>query len=214
MTIRGDIKIITNETEVNNAIYAGFKVIALTENHNFGNMILSGTTLLPPYEALMAEMDNDIIRFQQIYSFHLAKKENDMFICAIIRALLEGINIVIYIPKDEAELMFSNVLVQYINDVYGITILPDTCMYNETYDAILVTKLYVYDLLTTEEFFTLYPIGPDLIYDEFLLQKLMMVMNPYVLDRTSAGYYTYFNDYMKHTKQNGNKMPIIPISYR
>lgn len=213
MTIRGDIRIVTDESQVNNAIYAGFKVIALTESHNFGGVVLNGTTLLPPYEALMAEMDNNIVQFQQIYALHLAKKENDMFICAIIRALMEGINIVLYIPKDEAELMFSKVLVQYINDIYGITILPEACMYNEQYDSILITKLYVYELLTKDQFFILYPAGVDIIYDEFLIQKLMMDMNPHIVDRTSQGYYKYFNDYMKMVKGNNNKLPVSPISY-
>ena len=213
MNIPGGIKIITNIDDVNAAIYAGFKVIALTENNNFGGAVLPGTTLLPPYEALMHEVENDFMGFRQIYTMHLAKKENDMFICAIIRALMEGINIALYVPKDEAELMFSKVLVQYLSDVYGISILPSGSVYNIAFDAGLLTKLYVYELITKDEFFILYPANINLINDPFLIQKLMMEMNPYIEDKTGLGYYNYFNNYMMQIKNNGNRIPVSVISY-
>lgn len=210
---------ITNNVEiVNNALCSGGKVLLLSEQPDSKIIqspnIIPATILLPLYESVMAELDGELEISKTIYYEQLASKEADMFICAITRALFDskGMHIVIYAGEDEMRMSFVGVLMSYFFNEYGITIGSDmdNFSYNVAYDAVLLCKWYLYELIDYNYLFMLYPAPVNI--PEYIIPKLIFDMNPYVANTTMEEYYRYFNEYKNRVKQNNNQVLICPIS--
>lgn len=110
-------------------------------------------------------------------------KEADTIICLIITALARGINIILYVPKDESSnLSFVTALAQYLVNTYGITIGSEGIpyQYNTAFDHIICTRLYLHDFISYQEFFVAYPANVNI--DPVAIQKLMFDMGNTVPD--------------------------------
>lgn len=193
------------------------KVLVLSENQDNKTIfsspnVIPASILLPPYESVMADLDGNTEMANIEYINYLCRKEPDMFICAILAALLKGINILIYIGKDEAEMPFVSSLIRLLYDQYGITIGTEhhQFMYNKAYDAVIDSKLYLYELITYQDFFILYP--ETVMIPDYLIPKLIVDMNPYVEVQTTDNYKMYFEGYKNRIKSNNNQLLINPIS--
>jgi len=171
-----------------------------------------GSILLPPYAAMCKEMDNDTNGFIQIYYDHLMSIQADQFITMICRALLNGVNLSIFIPLEQMSLKYPNVLLQYILNTFGIIVGTKDVpfMYNRSYDGIIMDKLYSHGLCSEEEFFQNIPISYNM-YSMPTLNRLINVMNPYLENYTIESYMEYFNKYNLHVKSNNGKLPQIII---
>lgn len=100
------------------------RVVSVTEGNPFGNTIqvVEASILMPPYQAMVAQIDGNMEKFSQEYLAYLSSSESVNSLIAIIgRALLQGINITLFIPKDEAQL-FANILLEYIMGAFGIVV--------------------------------------------------------------------------------------------
>ena len=148
----------------------------------------------------------------KIYIEYLCSKEPDMFICAMLAALLKGINILIYLGPDEANMPFVGVLTQYLWNTYGIGPGTDSSRYtiNIGMEHVVLSKLYLYDLINYQELFVLYPPGVKL--EEYVIPKLMYELNPYVETPSKEAYEEYFNNFKERIKQNNNRILINPIT--
>lgn len=173
--------------------------------------VIPATILLPPYTCVMAALDNNIEVACDEYINYLSSREPDMFICTVIAALKNGMNILILLGKDEAEVGFSNWLGSYLANVFGIVMATDKngFMYNNVFDPMILAKLYMYDLITSEELFIRYPQGFDL--PRGIIAKLVMELNPYVQYPSEEAYYAYFNGYKERIKQHNNQPLISPL---
>lgn len=160
-----------------------------------------GSVLLPPYQAMMARMDNDMQSFCNIYNDHLFKKESVNFLTVIFRALYNGTNILLYSTQDEYSLYFQDLYNHVLNN-YGVLIGTPTNPFQEytEFSWKICSLMYMYEVFSIEEFFTNYPQGIDIPDD--LIMKLVYEMHPYVEDTSFEGYKKYFSNYKERIKSS------------
>lgn len=119
----GTCYLITDSNMIQQAAYNS-RIVCVTEGNPFGHSlpVVEASVLMPPYQAMVAQIDGDMNKFVAEYMMYLRSTEAVNTLIAIIgRGLLTGINISIYIPADEANL-FADVLLQYMADAYGIMV--------------------------------------------------------------------------------------------
>lgn len=205
--ITTDINVVRQMMSTNKIVIVGEPDQLLVQSTN----ALVASVLLPPYNCMMAKMDNDIQQFTMLYYNHLMSNEVSNFIAALIRALYNGTNILLYSTQDEFSLYFDQ-FYNFMISNYGIYI--GTPANQFTVDLTFIWKicstLYMYELFTVEEFFTNYPVGTE-IPDEVIM-KLIYELNPYVEDPKSFECYkSYFYNYKERIKAANNRFltPII-----
>lgn len=163
-----------------------------------------GSILLPPYKACHYEAEGDAKGFYACYGEYLSTMEPSGFIACIIGSLYKGINILLYLTKDESELLYSKVLMEYLAFYYGIVIgnPQQPYMYYNTpeYNAVICNLLYQFELINYQEFFVNYP---QLIpIDNNSIMKLIIEINPYLNDTSFESYCAYFNKYKEDMKMS------------
>lgn len=120
----GRVFLSCNWNELSNALYNNIKVVVLDDDtekyRRIGCNIMS--MLLPPYEAIDAECNQQFELAGQIYQDYLLRSENALApIANIIAATYVEKDILIFVPPDEAKsLSFINVLAETLYSVYGI----------------------------------------------------------------------------------------------
>lgn len=199
LTLSGDI-CITNSLEDLGKCRFTHKIILIGEPDK-DLMVefnaISGSLFMPPYEAVMEEMDGNIDGFRNLYYHHLYSNECQEYIALIFRALYEGKKILLYLSKDESELMYSRVLIEYFASVFGlmISVSPERpANFNQQFANIVCDLLYLYDLFSINEYFMNRIESP---IATMILQKLISEMNPYVENRTLEQYQLYFSKYQR-----------------
>ena len=160
------------------------------------NMIV-GSLFMPPYEAVMEEMDGNFTNFRNKYFAHLFSNEVQEYIALIFRALYEGKKILLFLTKDESELWYSKLLIEFMISTFGLTISPvgNSAVFNIQYTDAVCDLLYFHDLFSYSEYLrnrNETPIAP------LLLQKLVMEVNPYVPYCTE----THYQEYFKHLQRS------------
>ena len=144
--------------------------------------LIGGTVLLPPIDALCAEQDGDEIKYNKIYLSYFQDERVNLFMEALISALLLGTNIVMYI-HDAAEFESTpRKLREVVGYLYGIHIgsLGQFPAQYEIQDPRCVkcwlTAAYKCNAITPREFMYLYP-GTIIDSDE-MLNKLIYDLCP------------------------------------
>lgn len=166
--------------------------------------------LLPPPQASMLEMDGHIQEFKNMYFEHLSQKEPFDYICIILRALLNGNNILLYLTKDESEMYYMSALMEYMYTTFGVVIGSESNQFNIDYRYynVILDTLYMNDFMDCNEYLLQYPIELQ-IQNPMIVNKLIIDVNPFVAGDTSLENYTrYFNDYKNIIKQGTQRVPI------
>jgi len=148
----------------------GCKVIYIGElNMNLPKSFVSFGALLPPYDALNAEIDGDKQAYAYIYENYLSSNQVVYEIFAsIIVALYSGVNMLIYVEEGD-ELSHLNFLLEYMQVKFGITVGTDVTpfMYNPMYDSFISMILYTYldGFITPEMLLFNVPIDHLMVYE-------------------------------------------------
>ena len=201
---------ISYTTDINHAKQMSFthKVVIIGEVPEDVKQSVSGTIasiLLPPYNSLEAIINGDNNTATVLYCNWLQMYEPTAYIASIIKALLMGINICLYIPKDQFELGFRTVLFSYIQMNYGISIgdnINVASMYDPLFDSNICTLLYLNNLLTSEEYLTYYPNELPLNID--CVVKLTNECNPFMEEHPLEDYDKYWYEYKERIKNAGH----------
>ena len=102
------------------------------------------------------------------------------FFASILAALHQGINIVMYFPRSVMDLRYPAVLVQYIQQQFGIVgaTTENQYMYNDSYDSANILLLYINNLVTHIDFLLNYSreMNADLI-DRLCMQIGLRIVN-------------------------------------
>lgn len=150
--IKGTLYLVTNLNDLQYVDQRTTKVVAITDaNTPIG---VKGSILLPPYEASMYMCNNDINNFVNCYYAHLQSKEAVEFMLAIIQALRNGINIVLFSNPDELETYFGP-FANFVCNMYGIIIGTPTIPfnYNPAYNAKNLSLLYEFGYINDGELY-------------------------------------------------------------
>lgn len=168
-----------------------------------------GTILLPEYKGTCARLDNNINEYRNLYISHLLGEECTSYIAVVLRALMSGINILMYITKDSYEMYFP-VLYEFIFNSYGLSIgtAQSQPMFNTNYMPQICNLLYTMDLMSFKEFMIIYP--PTLALDDNVVRKMIEEENPYTTDNQTFDWYkNYFYEYKEQTKKAGKFLKVV-----
>ena len=110
--ITGDVNVIYN-TPMNNMI----KVVSMDEDGILmeNDSIITGTCLLPPVQAKIAEADGNEQLYDTIYTNHLLDQYQQQFISALLSFLYKGGNLIFFLP----ELGYTNTMEKFTALMYS-----------------------------------------------------------------------------------------------
>lgn len=188
------------------------RIVSLTEEPEYMKFIpdsIVGSVLLPPYESMIYLTEGDYNNFREVYSRYLmGSPEVDLYLSVIIRAVLvEGINIIIFIPKEEGELGFFQVLADYLFNCFGIVVGSNMnqFMYNPVYDGSNCERMYINGFMNMEELMINFP--PAMQFSPLTIQKLVEEMGnqiPLPAGSDIMQYGSWLFNYKERIKQNNN----------
>ena len=154
-----------------NVLSMGFKVFLCTEDMyippevvNHPNCI-KVSVLLPPYEALSAELNRDVGTMTMLYNQYLSTDPSAVSILGMMHiGLYQGTPLCICFGSEVRDLEFWKVLLEYIQNAYGVTFaeLGHIGGYIDTdYVANTLYSLYVMRELTAAQVLVMYPKNLD-----------------------------------------------------
>lgn len=186
--IKGTLYLINSPDMANNMLNdprSNIKVLGLDEfdkylNYSNPNAIKS-TCLLPPPEAVMAEIDGDRDKFVWQYKSYLGSETVQEFMDVILVLLYSGGNAVLFAPEISEDSIWINVLLEAIMELYGIRVGLSESMifnYNIMYDDANSRRIYMLGYMDPYEFLTIYNaiLDPEIVYK--LYRDLMPFVNP------------------------------------
>lgn len=206
-----NIWMITTEEEFSQfVISSNGWVVLLTENpipflKNHPNS-LGASILLPPYESIAAEIDGNSQVSDEIYIRHLNSSVCSQYINAILVATIARTPIAIYIGKEELGMRFVQIFLNYLFNVYGITVGSNSMgiipSIDEKFLPIILNQLYLVNAIDYNVFMINYPVGYSL--DMSVIPKMVAEVNPLIKGNDIASYYQYFSERLVETKNNNN----------
>ena len=115
-----------NEDEFDHFTFTGGKVIYIAEEpaprFKTHPAIITAGALLPPFEAIQMELDGNIIEAYMTYERYLMSEEADMYVSIIIAAALKQIPIGIMFGRDEINMQFPKLFIDFLFKAYGLVI--------------------------------------------------------------------------------------------
>ena len=171
------------------------KVVNVTENGLFLNHpnSIKATILLPPLDAMMADIDNNIDLLRNIYWQYFLSDEITEFMAIICTVLNRGVNIFMYVPKDEInEFSYIGILLEFIRNVYGIYVGTNTSQFgfDINYTQYIADLLFNNNLLSGEEYLQYSNISIAPIES---IVKLDQCFRPYIINKTIDSIREYFS---------------------
>lgn len=209
----GSISITDNINFVRDILYSNssqdIRIISLDEDNSIPTnhpLVLGGTCLLPPMDALIAEADGD----EQLYDVYYSEHFNDPFVSQFIGALFiflyNGGNLLFYLPslRDTTGKKF----LQQFWIRYGINIGivgQSTHNYDISCIPIWLTYIYLSDAMHPFELLYFYPV--DALIPDNIMNKLLNEINP--LGDTLNEKISFILDLSKKLKEKVNT--IVPL---
>lgn len=143
--------------------------------------IVKSTCLLPPPDAIMAEIDGDGDRFIWMYKTYLESEVPTEFIITMLAVLHRGFHIILYAPEISEDSIWIN---QLLNDFlmrFGIkvgTSENNNYEYNILFDSKNAELLYLEGFIDPYEFLTVYtePLLPNVL--QALYNDIKPLINP------------------------------------
>ena len=174
----GSILFSDSQADLKDAIAGGFTIVALVEDQakyqGFGFVTLG--ILLPPPEAISAEIDQRYDEAAAIYISYLNTPERLSVLAMLLTALYSGKKLLIYLPRDESmNFQFIQVFAQFFANYFGITIgssavdsnmsMEPACMAN------IANVMYSFDCIPFNVYCDLMPMGAP--PSEMVVSKMM-----------------------------------------
>ena len=155
-----------NPGDINMAIANHFVVIAMVDDPQkyrpYGIVTLGN--LLPPYEAIAAEIDGNKPLSEQIYAQYLNSPNVVNTIGSLLAALVGDKNILLYLPRDESmSFDFIQVFANHMQNMFGIiigsTAKPSELENNPIKIANIANILYGFDYIPFSMYCEIMPEG-------------------------------------------------------
>lgn len=205
--MNGSLIVSSDKEFVKQLSFSGFKIVIMGERDEdliqFCNALM-GQCLVPSFDAMRCYIDDNMDEFMRIYTQQLMSYEVEELITLIAFAVSEGSNIVLYLSPDEAKLPYMPILLNFITNYYGISVGNSSMPYgfNVNFYGVLLDRFFIHGLIDEYTYLQEYPLELP-IQDPRVINKLVNLFNPYVMDRTLEGYTRYFNDYKNNLHQSG-----------
>ena len=203
-----------SENEFDEFTCTGGKVIYIVEEPDprFAThpAIVTAGALLPPIEAIQAELDGRMFEASSIYEQYLQREEADSYISILLAVAIKQIPVGIMFGKDENNMQFPKMLLDFVYKHYGLVIgLRDKILpyLEEAYMPFDLAKLYNMNIIDCETFMTKHPLLP--IHD-MAISKLIFELNPIVAVKDMQHYKEYF-EMLKNEIHSAGKYLVDPL---
>lgn len=205
------------EDEFDKFTFTGGKVVYIVEEPDprfiSHPAIITAGALLPPIEAIQAELDGRMFESVAMYEQYLQSELADPYISILIAAAFKNIPIGIMFGKDELNLQFPKMFIDFVYKYYGLVLgiegKVQPYVTNECIPLDLA-KLYNMNVIDYQSFMEIHP---DLPIDVSAISKLAYDNNPIVASKTFEEYVKYFNIVNKVIKREGRFLidPMVSI---
>lgn len=156
INITGQMFATSDINVVNAAISQGYKIIFVGDQFEApqGYDFIYGVALTPEYKAITAMVEGDTQKFANEYINMLSLPNVEELLLLFIVALGQGQNIMFYFPQDSLQLEYPYLLLEYIQNKFGITVgaKENPFVYNPAFHMSNVRMLYLYNLITWQDF--------------------------------------------------------------
>lgn len=190
MILSGDIYITSNINDVIRIVNTvpNVRVINLAEYNDMEldpRYFIPGTILLPPVEALIAEVDGDEDTYNNIYYEYLRLPHIQEYMASIIAYLYKGGRLLLYYPDSEYNNTLSK-LMYFILKIYGIgmgRVEEGRVLSEHFYDISLeyfqldLIFFYTSGIISWKEYLYLYP--AELVIPIYIMNILLHMVQPY-----------------------------------
>lgn len=209
---KGTIYMTSDINIVNNSI-ANCKVLMVTNEpllEGHPNRV-GATILLPPTQAIIADADDDMMTFQNLYYQYLISDEVTEFITLLFYILNKGVNILMYIPKEDVKsLDYVGFLLAFFMNNYGIQIGTDQAQFsfNPQFEGIVGDMLYLNELIDYDELLMGFNVA---LLNDATIVKMYNRISPYMLGKpTIMQMREYFIRYQQDIfKRNKFLEPVV-----
>lgn len=194
------------------------RIVMITEDEDprlsFIPNKVTASILLPPYDAIEAELDGNLDIAQMKYYQYLSSQIPAEFINMILVAALQNVNIGLYFGEQLYDLKFPMMLMDYLYNYKGLSIgykqTPPGLV--ERYMPPMLGELYGMELITAEQFLMYMPADFDI--PNFILPALVQRFRPVFVE--NQDYNKYFKDLIKDIKSAGKYLycPIVAPEVR
>lgn len=152
---------------------------------------MPASILLPPCEATMLQLDGYLREFEVNYTQYLNSPELREYISILLAGMMEGVRFIIYIGKDELELPFFGILLNFFASYYGIVIgdtisIPFSHNYN---NPNAINTLMEFNRISPDIYLMFYPLGIPI--PEYLAYRLAIAYR--MISNTPSIVYSYSN---------------------
>ena len=206
---------VITEDEFDDFTFTGGKVIYIVEEPDPKFMthpaIITAGALLPPFEAIQAELDGNLFESVTLYEQYLQREDADPYISIIIAAALKQIPIGIMFGKDESNLQFPKMFIDFVYRYYGLVFGIKNKVQPYIVEQMLpldLAKLYLMNIIDYPPFMEKHPPLP---IHSMAISKLAYDVRPIVKNKDMQHFIEYFDNVRKAIYENGGKFLIDPL---
>lgn len=188
--------------------FTGGKIVYITEEaepiFRTHPAIITASALLPPIEAIQAELDGRMFESVTLYEQYLQQEEADPYISILVAAAIRQIPIGIMFGKEEMEsLKFPMMFIDFLYKAYGLVVgIPEKIKPAIMEQALPfdLGKLYSMNIIDAKEFMLKHP---NLPMHPLAMSKLIYDFNPAVKEKNLQSYTEYFQQWRAAIAESG-----------
>lgn len=204
-----------NENEIDQFTTTGGKIIYIVEEPDhrlrMHPAIVTAGILLPPTDAINAELDDRLMEADMIYTNYLLSEEVYQYIMIILAAAVLGTPIGILFGRDELNMQFPKLFIDFLYKQHGLVIGIANKInpyIEEQYMNVNLAILYRNDIIDYKTFMEKHPTNyPILTY--MVLDKMIAEIKPPVT--TLEDCVMYFERCKNNAQKNGGQLLIDPL---
>lgn len=206
---------VVREDEFDEFTFTGGKVIYIAEEvepkFSTHPAIITAGVLLPPFESIQLELNGEIFAANSIYEEYLQKEEADPFISIIIAAAIKQIPIGIMFGKDEMNMQFPKMFIDFMFHYYGLVFGIKNKIQPYIVEEFLpldLAKLYIMNIIDYPTFMIKHP---NLPIHQLAISKLAYEVKPLVKQKDMQHFIEYFEFIRKAIYENNRQFLIDPL---
>ena len=138
-------------------------------------------------------------------------EEADIYVSIILAAALKQIPIGLMFGRDEVNMQFPKLFINFLFKAYGLVIGVNNKLVPSIMEEALpsdLAKLYCMNIIDYPTFMEKHP---QLPINPVVISKMAIEINPLVNEKNINGYMEYFERIKEYTKRNGGSLPIDPM---
>lgn len=157
--LKGNI-FFTNDKNVVLSNAMNYTIICVSgDSHLYQDLIQStnahvASLLTPNYDAVMMELDGNRGGFINSYTYQLNNVECGEYLAMILYSLYIGKNILLYLTEEESKMSYFLFLLQFIQAVYGLTIMndPNLSTFDINFSQVVLDEFFLYNFITIDNY--------------------------------------------------------------